>query len=282
MDKMTGKLLQYCRTLENILGQGGVTGVAFSGGVDSTFLAMAAARACPGKVIAFTAQSAFQNERDSAFAFHMAGKLEVRHEVVLVDVLSAAAILQNCSRRCYYCKYQIFSAIKATGDRLGVSRYVHGVTLDDMADTRPGMAAAEELGFQAPLVEAGFTKSMVRSAARSMGLENWDRPSQSCLATRIPTGTAIRKEDLVRVACAENYLADLGLKTVRVRCHGRLARIETMPEDMEKVLAQAGTISEHLKTQGFEHVTLDLSGRGHDFKGVEKIIDFKGGGFGSV
>lgn len=253
-DAGTGDL----RTLETILDRMGRTVIAFSGGVDSTFLAAVAFRACREKPVAITVSTRFQSKRETDFAALMARKIGIDHEILKLDVLGDKQIVRNSDKRCYFCKKQIFSAIKKQAGRFGEISFVHGINLDDLNDFRPGIQAAEELGFKAPFVEAGFSKSDIRRVSKEMGLETWNRPSQSCLATRIPHGELITPEVLEKVELAENYLNDLGLVSVRVRCHGALARIETEARFMTLVLENREKISRNIRQMGFEYVCMDI------------------------
>ncbi|THB73740.1 MAG: ATP-dependent sacrificial sulfur transferase LarE [Desulfobacteraceae bacterium] len=245
--------------LEALVRNRGKAGVAFSGGIDSTFLASVVNHVCQGDMVAFLADSRFQSKRDTAFAKDLAHRLGFALEVVSVDILQDSDVAANTDQRCYYCKKTLFAGIRAAGERLGISAFFHGVNLDDLSDTRPGIRAAEELGFEAPLAEAGLTKEHIRGAAKRLGLENWDRPSQSCLATRIPKGVMIEKGALDQVEEAEGVLLDMGFEVVRVRHRGATAWIETPKTDHPMILDRAEQIKAAFEPIGFEQVLLDLT-----------------------
>jgi uncharacterized protein len=234
--------------------------VAFSGGVDSTFLLAVAARSGLERLMAVTVDSAFVTQEEIQRARQTAEDLGVVHQVLETDILSHEKVAANLPERCYHCKNVVFSLIRKAADQAGISHVLHGVNTDDLTDYRPGLRAAEELGFSAPLVEAGFSKQQIRTCSRQMGLRAWDLPSQSCLATRIPFFNTITKDALDRIEQAEQVLRSLGFARVRVRCHGKLARIETDASDIEAMAAKRDRISSALKGVGFTFVSLDLDG----------------------
>ncbi|MCG8614693.1 MAG: ATP-dependent sacrificial sulfur transferase LarE, partial [Desulfobacterales bacterium] len=171
-------------------------------------------------------------------------------------------VTANTPRRCYHCKIRGFGLIRDTAKQEGITHLLQGVNRDDMGDYRPGIAASKELGFKAPLVEAGFTKQDIRECSRQLGLPTWDLPSQSCLATRIPVNDPITETALDRIERAEDLLHNLGFPQVRVRYHGNLARIETPAEDIAR-LAEPDIrlqITDGLKPLGFTFISLDLEG----------------------
>jgi uncharacterized protein len=236
--------------------------VAFSGGVDSSLLLAAAARALPGRVVAATAEGPHHPAEAFAEAARLAAWLGVPHRRVRCGEWQDPAFRANGPQRCYHCKHRLLTVLLSEARREGLARVIHGANADDRAEERPGMRAADELGVSAPLLEAGLDKAAVRRLAREMGLPNWDAPAMSCLATRIPRGTPLRAEDLARVAAAERSLAARGLRGGRVRCHGDWARIELPPEDIPRLAAEALRLPlvEELRRAGFRVVTLDLAG----------------------
>ena len=235
---------------------------AFSGGVDSVFLLAAAARAGMERILAVTLVSAFFTLEERRRAGRIAGELGVDHLCLDLDVLTEPGIAENDARRCYYCKQAGFSAIKAAAADRGIKTLVHGINLDDLKDYRPGIQAARELGFEAPLVEAGFSKGEIRDCSRDLGLDTWDLPSQSCLATRIPQGDLLTAEALGMVEAAERFLHGLGFAQVRVRNHGGLARIEVAGADMDRMASPQirEQVADALKKIGFTFVSLDMEG----------------------
>jgi len=236
--------------------------VAYSGGVDSTFLASIAHDALGEKALAVTAFSPTYPASEIAQAESLARQLGLRHILIETNELEDPSFVANDPLRCYYCKRGLFQLLRRIADEEGLEVVLDGTNYDDLSDYRPGRMAAEELGVRSPLLEAGLTKADIRRLSRSRGLPNWDKPSTPCLATRIPYGTAITVELLRRVSAAEEYLAELGLRQFRVRHHGDIARIEVSAEDMAlftdgKIRLQ---VVEALRALGYSYVALDLAG----------------------
>ena len=236
--------------------------VAFSGGVDSSFLLAVAEKIKPKKLLAVTVASEFVPSREIEAAKKTASLLKVDHICLSADILGNEEVVQNTEERCYHCKKQIFSLIRSAADDLGIKTLLHGVNLDDLKDFRPGLKAADELGFLSPLAEIGFTKKMIRENARLLGLETWNKPSQSCLATRIPYQVRIQKPDLIRVDRAEAFLRKLGFAQVRVRCHGKTAVLEVEPDLVKMALKEhiRRKIDQTLEGFGFETIIIDKDG----------------------
>jgi uncharacterized protein len=234
--------------------------VAFSGGVDSAFLLAVAARSGLERLMAVTVDSAFVTREEIQRARQTAADLGVMHQLLAVDILGHEQVAANSPERCYHCKTVVFSLIRKAADQAGISHVLHGVNTDDLSDYRPGLRAAEDLGFLAPLLKAGFSKHQIRTCSRQMGLTIWNLPSQSCLATRIPFLDTITRQALCRIEEAEQFIRSLGFAHVRVRCHGELARIETDAASIEAMAAHRKQISSALKGVGFRFVSLDLEG----------------------
>ncbi len=236
--------------------------VAFSGGVDSTFLLALAKKVAPQKLLAITVSSQFVPKREIEVAKGIARSIGVEHICLDVDILENEDVVRNPVERCYYCKKQMFSLIKETAEKRGVGFLLHGVNLDDLKEFRPGLKAAEELGFLSPLADAKFTKSDIRLFSKQLGLENWDKPSQSCLATRIPYHETIKTENLVMVDKAEEFLQELGFSQVRVRYHGKSARIEVEPGLISRISNARirQKISKKFQTLGFKQTSIDING----------------------
>lgn len=236
--------------------------IAFSGGVDSTFLAASARKICGNQVIALTAISRFLPQDELKTALDIVKTIGIRHFMVEVDVMGDSEIVLNSRERCYFCKKKLFGALKTEARKLGFDSLAHGVNMDDLKDYRPGIKAAEELGIFSPLVEAKLTKNSIRVASKEMDLATWNIPSQSCLATRIPYGDIITVEKLMRIEACEHFMTHLGFQGIRVRCHSDMARIEC-PANYISQIAQHGMrekIRSFFTDHGFKFVSLDLGG----------------------
>ena len=239
----------------------GASAIAFSGGVDSSFLLYAAA-SCLGedKVLAITASSVFIPTRELREAGELSGKLGIRQLRLALDPLSNKEVRNNSRERCYYCKRLIFSEMLKAAKDEGFEILCDGSNKDDEKDFRPGMRALSELGIKSPLREAGLTKEEIRELSREFGLSTAEKPSLACLASRLPYGDEITEEKLSKVEAAEEFLAGLGFKQYRVRLHGELARIELLPEEMDKAFARRAIICKEFKALGISFVSLDLEG----------------------
>lgn len=236
--------------------------VAFSGGVDSTFLLAAAKEALGEKVIAVTLLSGFVPENEVQEATLFATALGVRHEFIQVDELSIPGVASNPPDRCYLCKKALFTQIKVLAEKMEIQQVVDGSNLDDEGDYRPGMQALAELGIKSPLRIAQLTKEEIRSLSQMLNLPTWNKPSFACLASRIPYGEAITKEKLAMIEKAELFLMAQGLKQMRVRCHDKLARIEVPEEDIPLLLngEMRKKIAEAFAKIGFTYTAIDIKG----------------------
>ena len=236
--------------------------VAFSSGVDSTFLLRVAHEELGDRVVAATIRShAFpKRELDEAATFCRAEG--VRHAVVDSEELDIPGFAENPPDRCYHCKRELFGKLLAFARENGLAAVLEGSNIDDDGDYRPGRRAIRELGIVSPLHEAGLTKAEIRALSREMGLPTSDKPSFACLASRFPYGERITASGLERVEKAEQWLLDagFGLTQLRVRSHGDLARIEVPPADIPRLAARAAEIAAAFKEFGFAYVTLDLRG----------------------
>ena len=236
--------------------------VAFSSGVDSTFLLRVAHEVLGERVIAATIRSHTfpKRELDEAVSFCRAEG--VRHEVIDSEELDIPGFAENPPDRCYHCKKELFSRLLAFAHANGLAAVLEGSNLDDDGDYRPGRRAIKELGIRSPLHEAGLSKAEIRALSREMGLPTSDKPSFACLASRFPYGERITAGALERVERAEQWLLDagLGLKQLRVRSHGALARIEVPSDAIPRLAARAAEIAAAFKELGFSYVALDLLG----------------------
>ncbi len=240
----------------------GSVAVAFSGGVDSTFLLYAARDALGENVLAVTASSASFPAREYNEASKYCEELGIRHRTFASEELEIEGFSQNPVNRCYLCKRELFTKMMEIADEEGIKELVEGSNLDDNGDYRPGLRAIEELGIKSPLRETGFTKEEIRTLSNRLGLPTWNKPSFACLASRFPYGEEITKEKLEMIDKAEQFLIDKGFSQLRVRIHGSVARIELMPDDfpvfMEDEMRKE--VYSRFRQIGFSYVALDLLG----------------------
>jgi uncharacterized protein len=236
--------------------------VAFSAGVDSTFLLKVAHMALGDSAVALTASSptAPPGELEAAKEFTQA--LGCRHVILDSDELSNPSFAQNPANRCFFCKDELYRICRAQADELGISTIIDGTNLDDLKDHRPGLKAADQWGIQHPLVEAQMTKEDIRRYSRKLELPTWDKPSSPCLSSRFPYGTEINLERLNKVAACELFMKELRFREFRVRYHGDLARIEVSSREFDRFFEKAirDAIVEKFKALGFNYVSLDLQG----------------------
>jgi len=236
--------------------------VAFSGGVDSTFLLSVAYDVLGDRCEALTTVSPTMPAEDLADAERFAAALGVRHRRMDANELDIAGYAENPTNRCYFCKDNLFTICTAEAARQGIAVVIDGANLDDLTDHRPGLQAAAEQGVRHPLVEAELSKAEIRTASRQLGLVTWDRPASPCLSSRFPYGTRITADGLARVEAAERFLHGLGFRELRVRFHDQLARIEVPLEDVPRLLVPESrdAIVRELKRLGFAWIAVDLQG----------------------
>ena len=250
--------------------------VAFSGGVDSTFLAEAAQHALGDDALAVTAISDSYPIREMRAAQDIATQIGIRFETVHTEELELEGYASNPTNRCYFCKTELFDKLRPIADKYDVGTIVYGAIPDDIGDHRPGMDAAKRMGIQAPLIDVNLTKAEIREISKAWQLPTWDKPAFACLSSRFPYGMRITRELLRQVDAAEQFLYDLGIRQFRVRHHGELARIELEPAEMSRFLRTNARqqVSAHFKTLGYAYVTLDLQGyrSGSLNEGVAKIL----------
>jgi uncharacterized protein len=236
--------------------------VAFSGGVDSTFLLVMARKVIGLRVVAITAHSPLHPKRETAAAVSLAQSLGVRHILLPSSEMAMAEFTANPPDRCYICKKNVMGQVLEAAGRVGIGRVGHGVHQDDLSDYRPGLKAAVELGLAAPLLEAGLNQAGIRELSRRMKLPTWKKPSMACLASRIPYGNPITVQALGMVEAAEDFLRDSGLVHCRVRHHGAVARIEVARGGGARLLREPirSRVLERLREIGFAHVAVDIEG----------------------
>jgi TIGR00268 family protein len=248
--------------LQNLISSMDRMAVAFSGGVDSTFLLKLAHEVLGDRVVAVTARSATFPAREYREAVDFVKDAGIKHLVIETEELDIEGFADNPPNRCYLCKRELFQQMIDVAHRNNIRFVADGSNLDDVNDFRPGMKALGELGIVSPLREAGMTKEDIRILSKKMGLPTWNKPAFACLASRIPYGQKINREKLSMIEQAEQYLLDLGFEQVRVRHHGDIARIEVLPQERhrftdEKLMDQ---VDEQFRRIGFAYAALDLKG----------------------
>lgn len=237
--------------------------IAYSGGVDSTFL-LKAALDILGKdnVLAVTARSSTYPERELEFAENTAKILGATHLVIESEELDIEEFVKNPLNRCYFCKKELFTKLKAIAEEKGIFYILDGSNYDDLSDFRPGMKALSELDVRSPLMECGLTKDDIRSLSKTMGLPTWNKPSFACLSSRFPYGHRIDRDKLKMIDRAEQHLLDHGFREVRVRVYDKMVRIEVNPHEIKRFLEDdlRENVVKKFKEIGFTHISLDLEG----------------------
>jgi len=244
--------------LINYLKKLGSCAIGFSGGSDSTFLIEAAKIALGEKAIAFTIVSPHMAKWETDESIELSKKLNIKHYSIESPIIDK--IRNNPENRCYYCKKDLYSIIISEAKKLNIEHVIDGTNADDINDHRPGMKALNELGIKSPLLELGITKEEVRKYSKKLNLPTWDKPSNACLPSRLPYNTQITEEILSNIEEAELFLKKLGFKTVRVRTHGNVARIELEENKIHEIFSRNLTpqIIEKFKKLGYKHISVDL------------------------
>jgi uncharacterized protein len=249
------RLLEVLRELESVV-------VAFSGGVDSTLLARAAADALGDRALLVTADSETYPASELEEARRLAGLVGLRHLVIRTQELANPEYARNAGNRCFFCKEELFTALAPIAEREGCRHLVYGANMDDLGDHRPGMVSARQRGVRAPLIDAGLSKAEIRELSQRLGLPTWDKPSFACLSSRFQYGDPVTAEKLRRIDAAETFVRSLGFRQFRVRHHDRLARLEIPLEDVPRLWQEGRheAILARFRELGYAYVAVDLGG----------------------
>ncbi len=256
MNKKYAILLSYLKKLES-------AAIAFSGGIDSTFLLYSCLKALPSSnITSITINSSFLSQSEYQNIIKLLNYFKLNYKILEIDILSNDFVKNNSFQRCYYCKKIIFTRIIHEAKKLKITNILEGSNYDDLSDYRPGLKALNELNIISPLKMAKLTKKDIRELSKKFNIPIWSKPSMSCLASRVPYETTITKHKLFQIEESEKILSSYGFNTIRVRHHEEIARIELFPNEWHKLLNTQikDEIIEKIKNIGFKYVTLDLNG----------------------